>query len=1081
MKRIIQQTSLFLIVLPLTVFAQNRLSSNVLITIQKENVTISEILKEIEKQTGYFLVFSKEDLDINQIVTLQVKNEKPAVALSRFFSPLHITYNIRENYIILKKQVNEKEDDTKKVQPPAPQKNIAKTNVENEATRSEEKRIDEVVVIGYGTRKRLNVIGSMASVEGNRLVRAHQADLSNSIAGNLPGLRSIQKSGRPGYDGSIIDIRGYGDDILTIVDGVERPFSQIDPNEIESISILKDASAAVFGFKSANGVLLITTKKGEATPPRVSYNFNRAFQSITRYPEYMNVRDYMNSYNEARSNLAHLGQTPSFTPDDIAKAQNTDWQKAVLKDYAPMQQHNVNVLGGNEMTKYFISLGYLNQDGILRTKDHFQRYNFRSNLNMQISKRLTAEMQISGRREIRDAPATVSGGGSSDNFSQSIFKNMAMALPYKTIYANNDPLYYNDLGSEPNPVALLNRDRVGSDRKQYDEVNGQLIINYEVPFVKGLSLKALAAYDKQTDNQSIFKKAFSEYTYCPPENTFVPNPVNQTTSKREKFQQNDIVNQQYSVSYGNESEKYKVSGLFLWEIRRSNHSEHSASGEFNVSSVSELAAAEKNRMVDGASRQSANMGFIGHLNYMYDNKYLLELSFRKDGVSKFAKAGRWVFTSGISTGWRISEEKFFKNLTGIFNNLKLRASYGKFPLAGALSEIYFLSGYNYPGRDASGLPVYFIQGENNPVLVAGDRGIINPDLTWEKVSIANLGIDASFWNGKFYAEWDGFYRRHTGMYFTRNLTLPTSFGATLPDENLNSESDRGMEWVLGSKQKINELYFDIKASFSYARKKREYQELPDAGNQYTYWQNRYQESNGRVSKNPYRWDNITWGYEALGQFQNYAEILQSPIQDGQGNTTLLPGDIKYRDVNEDRLINDLDLLPIGRSDRPEIFFGLNFSAVWKNLDATVFFQGAANYTYTFNYRDPFVQGGTGNGYVMYKDRWRRADVNDPNSAWIAGYFPPLRVESYAGNQAPSTFWSKNTAYLRLKTIDCGYTLPHTITAKAGIQKLRIYINTYNLWTLSREDLKYVDPEGETGYGIYYPQMKSVGFGVNIEF
>jgi hypothetical protein len=290
-----------------------------------------------------------------------------------------------------------------------------------------------------------------------------------------------------------------------------------------------------------------------------------------------------------------------------------------------------------------------------------------------------------------------------------------------------------------------------------------------------------------------------------------------------------------------------------------------------------------------------------------------------------------------------------------------------------------------------------------------------------------------------------------------------------------------MELILGSKQKVNALHLDFKASFSYARKKREYQELPDAGNRYAYWEYRYQESNGRISKNPYRWDNITWGYEALGQFQNYPEILQSPIQDGQGNTTLLPGDIKYRDVNKDGLINDLDLLPIGRSDRPEIFFGLNVSSVWKNLDLTLFFQGAANYTYTFNYKDAFVQGGIGNGYEMYKDRWHRADVNDPNSTWIAGYFPPLRVESYAGNQVSSTFWSKNTAYLRLKTIDAGYTLPQTIISNAGIRKLRLSINAYNLWTLSRKDLKYVDPEGETGYGVYYPQMKSIGFGVNIEF
>ncbi|MDR2058432.1 MAG: SusC/RagA family TonB-linked outer membrane protein [Dysgonamonadaceae bacterium] len=1076
-KKRMSQITLLWVVLPITVFAQNLLSPNALITIQRENAAIGEILKEIEEQTGYFLVFSKEDLNINQKVTLKIKNEKLDKALSRLLSPLHITYIIIENHIILKKQALEKEANSPgKTATDFPEENIEKTSSE-----MKEKWIEEVVVIGYGTHKRLNVTGSIASITGSRLVQSHQADLSNAIAGNLPGLRSIQKSGRPGYDGSIIDIRGYGDDILTIVDGVERPFSQIDPNEIESVSILKDASAAIYGCKSANGVLLITTKKGKETPPKISYNFNTVSQSITRYPEYMNVWDYMNSYNEARLNMAHLGQTPAFTPDDISQAQNTDWQEAVLKDFAPMQQHNLNISGGSPTTKYFISAGCLNQDGILKTKDNFRRYNFRSNFSTLIAERLTAEVQIGGRRERRDAPATVAGGGSNDNFSHSIFKNMAMALPYKTVYANNNPLYYNDLGSEPNPAALLDRDKAGADRKQYDELNGQLVLNYDMPFIKGLSLKALLAYDKQTDNQDIFKKAFSEYTWYPAENTYAPVPVTQTTAKLEKMQQNDLVNQQYSISYRNQFDRHTIAGLILGEVRRFKHKEHSAYGELELSSVSELDAAEKNKTVDGASTQSANMGFAARLNYMYNNKYLLEISFRKDGVSKFTGDGRWTFTSAVSAGWRISEEKFFKNHTGTVDNLKLRASYGKFPLAGDLSEIYFLEGYNYPGRDAFGFPLYFVQGENNPVLAASDRGLTNPYLSWEKVSITNIGIDASLWDSKFYAEWDGFYRLHTGMYFTRTQTLPTSFGAVMPDENLNSESDRGMELVLGSRHRIEEWQLDVKAAFSCTRKKREYQELPEAGNQYDYWVNRYMESNGRTAKNPYRWDNITWGYEALGQFQNYEEILQASIQDGQGNTTLLPGDIKYKDVNNDGLINDLDLVPIGRNDRPEIFFGLTLSSVWKNIDITLFFQGAANYTYTLNYRDAFAQGGIGNGYAMYSDRWRRADVNDPNSAWIPGYFPPIRVESYAGNQAPSTFWSKNTAYLRLKTIDCGYTLPHAITAKAGIQKLRFSVNAYNLLTFSRKELKYVDPEGETGYGIYYPQMKSVGFGITVEF
>jgi TonB-linked SusC/RagA family outer membrane protein len=1052
-------------------FAQNGNPPDVLITVQKKNTTIGEILQEIEKQSGQYFVFSKADLDTKQKIDWQVQNEKLETALKNLFAPLHITFVFSGNHIILKQQIVVAETKPKEVkQPDRIRKVRAATDKEVKAI--DDIAINEVVVVGYGYQKRQDIIGSVASVSGLKLSLSQRPNLTNALSGNLLGVRTIQRSGRPGYDESQIDIRGYGDEILVIVDGVERSFSQIDPNEIESISVLKDVSAVVYGARGANGVLLITTKKGSDNQPKITYNFNYALQSITRYPEYTNVWDYMEYYNEASLNLSHLGQKTLFSTEDMARAENTDWKGAVLKNVALMQHHNVNVAGGNKDTKYFFSLAYLNQDGILKTRDNFHRFNFRSNISTTISDNLTADMQLGGRKEVRDAPATISGGGSLDNFSQGIFKNLAMALPYQPIYANHNPAYYNNLGSEPNPVALLDRNLVGTDRKENEELDSKFSLNYVLPQVKGLSLKASIAYDRQIETQKIFKKSASEYTYYPITEQYVAAPLIQTTGKSETLSQNDILTQQYSIRYNNCFEQHDLSGLLVWEIREFNHSQNLASGEFGISTVPELDAAEaNNKNIGGNSYKTASMGIVGRINYIYDNRYLLELSFREDGVSKFLKNDRWVFTPGISAGWRISEEKFMKDRTQLFDNLKLRASYGVFSLAPNLQEYYFLTGYNYPGTDIFGGTIYFMQGENNPVVAATDRGIINPNLTWEKVTITNIGLDATLWKEKLYTEMDVFYRSHTGMYATRSQTLPTTFGATLPDENLNSESDRGVEIVIGSKQRFNELLLDFKGSFSYTRKKMEYRELPEAGNQYAYW----------ASQNAYRWNNISWGYEAKGQFQNFAEILQAPIQDGEGNTTLLPGDIKYKDLNKDGIINDLDLTPIGRNDRPELFFGFNLMVLWKNFDLTLLLQGASHYTYTFNYKDSFVQGGMGNAYEMYKDRWHRADVNDPNSEWISGRFPPLRVESYAGNQANSTFWSKNASYLRLKTIDLGYTLPTEWTTKAGIRKIRIYTSAYNLLTFTLKDLKYVDPEGESGYGMYYPQMKTVNFGVNVEF
>jgi TonB-linked SusC/RagA family outer membrane protein len=708
-------------------FAQNENPPDVLITIQKKSTAIGEILQEIEKQSGYYFVFSKADLDTKQKVDWQVKNEKLETALKNLFDPLRVTFVFSGNHIILKQQVAVPETKPEEVRIPNKRTPIIDNAPIDEIIN---KMIEEVVVVGYGSQKRQNVSGSIASVTGARLALAQRADLTNTLSGNLLGVRAIQRSGRPGYDGSQIDIRGYGDEILVIVDGVERSFSQIDPNEIESVSVLKDVSAVVYGARGANGVLLITTKKGSEAKAKITYNFNYALQSITRYPEYMNVWDYMNYHNEASANLAHLGQKPLFSSEDIARAENTDWQSAVLKNFAPMQHHNVNVAGGNKDTKYFFSLGYLNQDGILKTRDNFHRFNFRSNISTTIAYDLTAEMQLGGRKEVRDAPATVSGGGSLDNFSQGIFKNIAMALPYQPIYANNNPAYYNNLGSEPNPVALLDRDLVGTDWKENEELNSNFSLNYSVPFLKGLSLKASIAYDRQIETQKIFKKASSEYTYYAIENQYITTPLIQTTAQSEYLGQNDILTQQYSIRYNNRFRKHDLSGLLLWEIRKFNHSQNLASGEFDIATVPELdAAGAKNKNIGGNSYKTASMGIVGRINYVFDNKYLLELSFREDGVSKFINGDRWVFTPGISAGWRISEENFVKNRTQLFDNLKLRASYGVFPLAPNLQEYYFLTGYNYPGQDIFGGQVYFMQGTNNLVVAATERGVINPYLT----------------------------------------------------------------------------------------------------------------------------------------------------------------------------------------------------------------------------------------------------------------------------------------------------------------------------------------------------------------
>ena len=376
-----------------------------------------------------------------------------------------------------------------------------------------------------------------------------------------------------------------------------------------------------------------------------------------------------------------------------------------------------------------------------------------------------------------------------------------------------------------------------------------------------------------------------------------------------------------------------------------------------------------------------------------------------------------------------------------------------------------MEGYTYPADK-------FVFGKDNIVVGAKDKGLINPNFTWYESHLSNIGIDVSMWRGKLGVEFDYFYRKRTGLKSTLSSTLPTSFGATLPEMNLNSDSHRGFELVVSHKNTIKDLRYEVKGNLSYTRKMNLYKEQAPYKNAYLNWRN-----NGAD-----RWQNIGWGYKAIGQFSSYEEILNAPIQDGQGNISLMPGDVKLEDFNHDGVINDLDQQPVNRDGTPEIFFGMNLSVQWKGVDFSMMLQGATHYTYAIQYREPFLQKGLGNGYQMFTDRWHREDPTDLNSKWIAGRFPTTRINSVPdSNGYASTYWNPNVWYLRLKNIELGYTLPKNLTLKAGIQSFRVYVGGYNLLTFAPSSVDGMDPEGSALYGMYYPQMKTVNLGFNVEF
>lgn len=918
--------------------------------------------------------------------------------------------------------------------------------------------LDDVVVVGYGIQKRASVTGAVASVQSKDLVTVKSANVTNSLAGKLPGLRAVQRSGAPGDDEASIDVRGFGS-ALVIVDGVERDFSQLDPNDIESISILKDASAAVYGFKGANGVILVKTKSGEKGAAKINYSGYYGFQKITRYPELYNGYEYATLYNEAQANV---GVKAPYSEEELANFRKgigtTNWYDETIKKSAPQTYHNISISGGAEKVKYYFSFGLLRQEGILKSNDwYYNKFNIRSNVSATITKGLTIGLQLSGLLDKRTKPYE----------TDPITRRIQLALPVKTIYANNNSEYWNNPGDMGNPVQLSRIGEVGYSRRDRRVFNGSVTIDWDMPWIKGLTAKALFSYDFNNVKNRDWYKEFHEYTYD--ENKDVYNETYTHNISELTSQENDDYkfNGQFSLNYHNTFGQHDVTGLLLWEFYNGRGDWLRAYRQFDISAIDQINAGNTTNLNNGGNaNENAHEGLVGRVNYAYANKYLAEFSFRYDGSYKFSPSKRWGFFPAISLGWRISEEKFFKSALPMFDNLKIRGSWGKIGDETGLSAFQFLSGYTYPSKS-------YVIGTNGSSSGASDKGMPNVNLTWYKSKTFNIGFEASVYRGLLSVEFDYFIRKRSGLLATRLLSLPTTFGISLPQENLNSDKTKGFELVLGHHHSIRDFSYDIKANFSTTRNYNRYIERAASANMYENWRNN---SNNRVQ-------GIVRGKVALGQFQSYEEILNSPIQDNNGNKSLQPGDVKFEDWNHDGIIDDKDNQPIGRGSTPHMYYGLNMSGSYKNFDVTIFFQGAAGHDVflTGDFAEPFIQQGLGNGVTLWLDRWHRIDPSDPSSEWIPGKMPSVRPTGFSLNEQTSTWNRQKADYLRLKTLEIGYTLPKSLIKSLGIQNLRFYINGFNILTITSNEgmMKWMDPENSVSTLRYYPQMKSYNFGVNL--
>lgn len=930
--------------------------------------------------------------------------------------------------------------------------------------------IEETVVVGYGTQKKGLVTSSVSIIKNEDILTTASNDLNSRLQGKVSGLGIRQNSGQPGSDDFSINVRGFGEPIF-IVDGSERisaaEFNRLNPEDIESVSVLKDGSAAVYGMNAGNGVILVTTKKGEAGNVRIDLNASASVAAPTEMPKMMNSVQYMTMRNEAAMNV---GGAPVYSQSQIDKyltgeLADTDWYAATMKKAVVNQNYSVTAQGGTDKVHFYTSLGYVNQPGLLRSGAMgYQRFQFRSNLCANITKNLTLEAQAFGEYN------------ETNNSAQSVFNIMrgtVSTLPMHTVYANGNESYYNYTydGQAYNPVAMADADTYGYQKARGKAFSARTVITYKAPFLKGLSFKISGQFRSVTNKSTTLRKSFYWYTYDELTDEYTPIQQNSPTYMQTSFSDYNTLTMQTQALFDRSFGNHHVTSTLVYEQRNLWNSLSSARRDFSSYVLDQMNFGDTDgQQNSGADSREGYSSFVGKFSYDYKGRYMAEFDFREDGSYRYSPKHRWGFFPVFQLGWRMSQEPWFEPLKQYVSNFKIRASYGTV------------------GEDA-GTPYQYMAGftlgqggykfsDSNWTSGAKISDIVNEDLTWYVSKMMDLGVELGFFNNALKFEGDIYRRNRSGLLTTRARSLPDTFGGTLPQENLNSDRTDGVEFSLSYSHRVNrDFSFNVGANFNYARTKNIYIEQSEYNTTYTKWR----------SDKSGRWSDIVWVYDVIGQFQSEEEILNSPIQDGTlGNSKTLPGDYKYRDVDGNGVINSSDVLPIALNGTPKMHYGLTIGAKFYGVDFSMLLQGSAKYTIYMSHNYAQMFWNDGNMPEYFYDRWHKADYNDPNSEWILGQFPAARTTADAPSlmYAQSSVWRRNASYLRLKSMELGYTIPAKVLKKTGIKNIRVYVSGYNIFTICDKFVKAFDPEkseGTNNTGWVYPLNKSFNAGFNIRF
>ncbi len=949
--------------------------------------------------------------------------------------------------------------------------------------------LDEVIVIGYGTKNKQALTGAISTVNAKDLDRVHGGStVSTGLAGKLPGVTFRMPDGRPGATANI-QIRNMGTPLF-VIDGIQSDNNQFDnlsPNDVESITILKDASAAIYGVRAANGVVVVTTKRGKLNDKsKVNLDVYTGAQNWTRFPQVVkNSYDYMRYRAEAEVNTdgktgitqAELDKYKAGTEPNY---RSFDWTDFVIKKNAPQTSLNANLTGGSDKVRYYLSGTNLAQNSVLGREYKYNRTNIQSNITAQISKSLKVGVQINGRSEIVENPG-VPGGDDYFLAKFAIIRNTPLDRPY----ANDNPQYLQDNGDHTQANwAFLNYKIAGKYKSTRRAITTNVDAEWQVPAVKGLVLKGVYSYYLEDYLLNNHEYTYDAYTYRPVTKIYERTNGSSNPWRERDQRKQENVNTQVQLNYNNKFGDHTIGATVVAERIKRHYLRNwlHASPTTNALPLIYFPTADTYNDEDAFQ---ARVGYIGRITYSFANRYFLEASARRDASYLFAPDKRVGYFPGISAGWRITEEAFMKRLLGnqtFVNDIKFRGSYGVLgddrnpndPNRPIVDEFKYLEGYNYN----NGLSIF----NNNAVVGSRDRGVPVTNISWLKSKVTDVGLDYVLLKNKISGSVDYFYRKRSGLLYPKSdVVVPVELGYNLPDENLNSDASFGGEFSINYTGKAGDLNYTIGGNFSYARTKTLDFYKPRFFNSWDQYRN----------SGVNRYAHMDWGYETIGQFTSQEEVNSYKVNiDGKGNRTLIPGDLIYKDQNNDGKIDGYDERPIGfgYGTQPNVNFGFSLGLNYKNFDFHADFSGGAGYTWFQNWETRWAFQNNGNLNSIFEDRWHRADMFDVNSAWVPGKYPANRINpghghsDYGGpdgNTWNSTFWLHSVKYLRARTMELGYTIPVKLINKIKIQGARFYVNAYNLFSFDNLKSYGVDPEVTDDNGLQFPQNKFVNVGFHI--